>query len=159
MKDLLKRLLRYSYRLTGQGAEAHDLLQETLLRALESRQFSFQDNEYSWLRTIMRNVFINHYHRKGRWAKAIHHLAVVNSPDARQANHNGGEQTLMVHDIQKAVASLKPWYREVLQLWCEEYSYQEIASKLNIPLGTVKSRLRKSRWLVARDLKSGSAKK
>lgn len=139
-------MLRWAYRLTRNCDDAQDLLQSTLLCALKSAQmYTDETNLSGWLYAIMRNVFFNMTRREGRCCYMskddIESLMsfVESSPD------NSTETTLFLNDIRRAVDTLDQPFKIPMALYLSGYKYQEIAEKMGIPLGTVKSRIHASR--------------
>lgn len=137
----LPRLRRYARALTGDTARADDLVQDTLERAL-SRWTLWRSgsNLRAWLFAIMHNVFVNQI-------KAGQRLEFYGDdpppePEARPTQSDA----LEVRDLAMVLQRLPPEQREVLLLvGLEELSYEEAAKALNIPIGTVMSRLSRGR--------------
>lgn len=154
----LDTLYRVALRLTGEDAAAQDLVQETMLRALRGwNGFRAGSNARAWLVTILRNTFINDYRRRRRepvpvdleavdpWA--IYRAVADTDPE--------GEFFSRIVDarVLEAVDRLPPDFREVLVLSdMEGLGYAEIAAALEIPIGTLKSRLFRARRLLQREL-------
>lgn len=137
----LPRLRRYARALTGDRHTADDLVQDTLERGWAKlalwRPGSRLD---AWLLTIMHNLFVNQLRSRPPAAASLDDLVVEPATRAIQ-----GDQ-LEVRDLQAALAQLPPEQREVLLLvTVEEYSYAETASLLEVPIGTVMSRLARAR--------------
>lgn len=137
----LPRLRRYARALTGDRHTADDLVQDTLERGWSKlalwRPGSRLD---AWLLTIMHNLFVNQLRSRPPAAASLDDLVVEPATRAIQ-----GDQ-LEVRDLQAALAQLPPEQREVLLLvTVEEYSYAETASLLEVPIGTVMSRLARAR--------------
>lgn len=134
-------LYRYAFRLSGQAAEAEDLTQQTFLTA-QTRLSQLRDPQLArnWLCTILRNLYL-----KGRRRDALVKrlpLSDVAEPMGRkppEANHDSER-------LQSALLELPEEYRSPLILfYFEEFSYQEIAEQMQIPLGTVMSRLARAK--------------
>ena len=137
----IPRLRRYARALTGNGDLADDLVQDTLERALEKWRLWQPERELRpWLFSIMHNLHVDGRRRDHR---------VDFRPDddlplpAQRASQQDG---LELRDLDRALALLPPEQREVLLLvGLEELSYAEVAKALNIPQGTVMSRLSRAR--------------
>jgi RNA polymerase sigma-70 factor (ECF subfamily) len=146
--DVLYRVAR---RLTGETADAEDLVQETLLKALRGWDgFRPGSNARAWLLTILRNAFINTYRRRRREPvamdlDAVDRHAVVR--DVAAADPEADFFTRIVDDtLLRAVDALPEEFREALVLSdLEGLPYGEIAEVLGVPIGTVKSRLFRAR--------------
>lgn len=136
----IPRLRRYARALTGNLAEADDLVQDTLERALGKWRLWRPGNLRAWLLTVMHNVFINQL----RSRPAVLSFEDDKLPEipvqARQ------DDNLALRDLDRALARLTPEHREVLLLVSlEELAYDEVAQVLGLPVGTVMSRLSRAR--------------
>ena len=160
-----EKLYRVAYRMAGHHEDAQDLLQDALLEAYRSFK-KFQRGTYfdKWLYRIMTNTFIDRQRHKKRVGR-------VDSLDAPSVGADDGEISAreipdwteepsrrVLHDefgepVQEALKQLKPDFRMVLILSdVEEFSYEEIAEMLNIPIGTVRSRLHRARDMMRQTL-------
>ncbi|MGM9871290.1 MAG: RNA polymerase sigma factor [Muribaculaceae bacterium] len=146
-QDSLMRLqgnmLNFAFMLTSNRDDAYDLLQDTTIKALDNRdKFADDTNFKGWVFTIMRNLFINNYRRGARQATLIDttdNLYFLNiSQDSGLASP---ESTCTEREITAAIAELDDDYRIPFSMMVAGYKYNEIAEKLNLPLGTVKSRI------------------
>jgi RNA polymerase sigma-70 factor (ECF subfamily) len=154
----LDALYRVALRLTGNAADAQDLVQEAMLRAYRAwDQFEPGTNAKGWLLTILRHAFINEYRRRRRRPEtvdldAIEPFAVF--PDLQQEDPQGAFFDRIVDDeVLGAIDELPETFRETLVLSdVEGLSYQDIAKMLDVPVGTVKSRLFRARRLLQRRL-------
>ncbi|MHA4807684.1 RNA polymerase sigma factor [Flavitalea flava] len=138
-----ERLKPYAITLTHDGEEAKDLLSETIYRALANRdKYNEGTNIQAWLFTIMRNTFINNYRRRGR-EKKIFASNVQGTQHAyyEPATQSLAESRLGNKEILSAIHSLPDSWRTPFSLYFEGYQYQEIADRMNIALGTIKSRI------------------
>lgn len=138
--DLIPRLRRYARALVGDRASADDLVQDTLERALAKLHLYRRGTDLrAWLFTVMHNVHVN----KLRAARATDVLD-EEMPELAQRASQG--DALLVRDLDRAVAQLPPEQRAVLLLvTLEDMSYEEVARALEIPIGTVMSRLSRAR--------------
>jgi RNA polymerase sigma-70 factor (ECF subfamily) len=137
----IPRLRRYARALTGNGHQADDLVQDTLERALEKWRLWQPGRELRpWLFSIMHNLHVDGRRREHR----VDFRADDELPlPVQRANQQDG---LELRDLDRALALLPPDQREVLLLVAlEELSYGEVAKTLNIPQGTVMSRLSRAR--------------
>lgn len=132
----IPRLRRYARALTHDPAWADDLVQDTLERALQRRwQFRFDRSLTAWLFTILYRLFLNDVARRGQ---------AVPEEDAPEPSVT--PDFPMQIDMQRALGSLTPEHRAVIVLvGLEQLSYQEAAAVLDVPLGTVMSRLSRAR--------------
>ena len=136
-------LLSFAYQLTTNREEAQDLLQDTTLKALSNEDKYVENvNFKGWIFTIMRNIFINNYRQNVRKATVIdqtedlYHLNIC-----QDSGFSTPDGSFAVQEISKAIAAFPDEYREPFSMHVAGYKYQEIADKMNLPLGTVKSRI------------------
>jgi RNA polymerase sigma-70 factor (ECF subfamily) len=156
----LESLLRTAVRMSGDRARAEDAVQETYLRAWRSfSTYQPDTNCRAWLFRILLNVL-----KKAAGKKRHDPLATAEAVDTSSSkvitlfpNSDGGE----THDVMAAVNHLAPEFRDVLWLVVVEgLSYKETAQTLDIPMGTVMSRLYRARREIRRWLTTpGIAKK
>jgi RNA polymerase sigma-70 factor (ECF subfamily) len=145
----LRRLYGIAYRMTRNAYDAEDLVQETFLRAYRSfDRYTPGTNIRAWLYTILQRVRTDALRRLARRPEAVELLEdtlAVPPPQGELAS--GGE------DIASALARLPESFRvAVLLRDIEEFSYQEIARILEVPMGTVMSRIHRGRALLRQAL-------
>jgi len=159
----LDALYAVACKLTRNPSEAEDLVQDTLLKAMRARdQFHAGTNLKAWLFRILTNTFINKYRRsvKERTLSDASERDSVNaqffSQDATDAAQNPEDLLLdrvMSEDVLKAIDALAIDFRMVLILAdLQEFSYKEIAEILDVPVGTVMSRLFRGRKALQKTL-------
>lgn len=140
-------------RLTRRPQDAEDLLQDTYLKAFRaSRQFERGTNLKAWLFTILHNTFRNMRRRDGRNPVDVNSETVEEAVDLA-AQEQTPEQLLtratLDADLQQALDALPDAFRQAVWLRdVEEFSYAEIASMLDIPIGTVMSRISRGRRML-----------
>ena len=141
--NMIASLKPYAINLTKNMDDAHDLLQETVYRALTNHEKYIEGtNLKAWLFTIMKNIFINNYRRAAKRNTLIDttdNLYFINMPSINMAHTGSGN--LMLEDINHAIDSLSDEYRVPFMMHFEGFKYHEIAEDLELPLGTVKSRI------------------
>jgi RNA polymerase sigma-70 factor (ECF subfamily) len=144
----LPRLRRYARALTRDASRADDLIQDTLVRAL-AKQHLYQDgtNLRAWLFTLMHNQHVNNARRNVREDNSLDvdtmaaHLVAVTDPTASR----------QLHELDEAIGKLAMEQRQVILLvGLEGMSYEETAAILNVPIGTVRSRLSRGREALRR---------
>lgn len=129
--------------LTKDHVTAEDLFQETMYRAFYYKDnYKLGTNIKAWLYTIMRNIFINDYRKKGK-LNLINN--VFENPKFND-NYAGKVDNLAIQninykEIKKKIYELPEIFRTPFCLIVDGYSYEEIAKKLNEPIGTIKSRI------------------
>lgn len=130
-------------KLTKSSVLADDLVQETIYKALKNwDKFKEGTNIKSWLYTIMRNIFINDY-RKKKKRNTIHDNSETQFlfDSISHSSNNIGEENLLEEEIKLAMSKVGKDMMEPFNMHYIGYKYNEIAETLNIPLGTVKSKI------------------
>lgn len=136
-------LFAFALRLTNNYEDAKDLMQETALRAYKHRdKFTLGTNFKSWVSTIMRNTFINRY-RKEKKRKNVNQpiesflFAIENT----NVVANQGEVNMRMEEMAGFFNEIGDLYSVPFLMFFRGYEYKEIAAHLDIPIGTVKSRI------------------
>ncbi len=132
----------HAIKLTRDMNDAEDLIQETIYRAL-SNEDKFQEgtNIRAWLFTIMKNIFINDYRKKIKRNTIIDTTDNLFFINTNSTVSNAGERTFVMNDIKDALMKISHELRVPFLMHYKGYKYHEIAEQLNLPLGTVKSRI------------------
>ncbi|WP_321797762.1 RNA polymerase sigma factor [Caballeronia sp. J97] len=144
--DHVPRLRRYARALLNNRDLADDLVQDTIERALaRTKQFVAGTDLRAWLFTIMHNLFVNQVSKAS--ARAMHVSVDDDEINEREFAVPGNQsRSLEVRDLDYALQRLPAEQREVVLLvGLEEMSYAEVAIALDIPIGTVMSRLSRGR--------------
>lgn len=132
----------FAMKLTRNFEESEDLVQETMLRAFSNfNKFQEGTNLKAWLFTIMKNIFINNYRKRQKQSNTIEISDGIFPLNVAYNSINLGENLFIKEDIQKAMKILPAEFRIPFLMHFKGYKYQEISDELNIPLGTVKSRI------------------
>lgn len=136
-------LRRFAYKLTADREEANDLLQETSLKALDNEDKYTPDTNFKgWMYTIMRNIFINNYRkviREQTFVDTTDNLYHLNLP--QDMAYESTERSYDLKEMHRIVNSLPREYKVPFSMHVSGFKYREIAEKLELPLGTVKSRI------------------
>ena len=136
-------LMAFACHLTKNEDEAQDLLQETAYKAFKYRSmYQPHTNLRAWLMTIMRNTFINDYRQKKRRQTLNDQTPnnfFLNSGDRVVVNL--GESEITIKEVTRLIDSREDWMKIPFLMHYQGYKYDEIATELDIPLGTVKSRI------------------
>ena len=155
--NLSGMLQGFAYSLTKDYEDARDLLQETAYRAVKNRdKFTPGTNFKAWCFTIMKNIFINNYRKKVKVNMVIDRTDnnyYINS--GKQTIRNEGDANIMMDELTEMIAGLEDGIRIPFLRHYEGYKYQEIADEMELPLGTVKSRI----FFARKELKSLLLKK
>lgn len=161
--DMLYRIAR---RLTRRADGAEDLVQETYLRAIRSRE-SFTLQEFGirpWLLRIMHNLHFSRSERERRQPSAMadEHLEAASAPNSQ--NRDGPAMAAfsfegMDDKLVRALNQLPEEYQTVMLLWAVDgLAYKEIAHAVGVPIGTVMSRLHRARHRLAEQLRDYAVK-
>ena len=148
-------LRRFALRLTGNVCDAEDLLQSTILRAIEKKHL-FQDdtNLNRWSSKIMFNLFVSGYRRKTKFETKYDPESYL---DALTVDP-GQDYAAELNRVEEAMKKLSPEHREMLVLICVKgLRYQEASNVLKLPVGTVRSRLSRTRECLQTMLAAPSA--
>jgi len=157
----MKLLYNYALRMTGDQLEADDLVQDTYMRAFRFfHKFEKGTNCKAWLFRIMKNCYINKYRKNKKEPSKVDYEDVQNFYDSIRddvMDPNDLEHkvfsSLLDDDLMGALNSLQDDYKTVVILCdLEGLSYEEIAEFLNVPIGTVRSRLHRGRKILQKRL-------
>jgi RNA polymerase sigma-70 factor (ECF subfamily) len=150
----IPHLRRYARALVREVATADDLVQECLARAL-AKQHLWQEgtNLRAWLVTILHNLYVNEIRRNVRTGTTVE-LSDAEPALSRPADQ---EKCLELRDLERALARLPEGQRALIVLvGLEGMSYQEAATMLGMPVGTVRSRVSRARCALRRIMAAGS---
>lgn len=137
------RLERFALSLTANREAAKDLLQETYLKALSSKdKFMEFTNIEAWAYTIMKNTFINNYR------KAVRQNTIVDTTkdlyylnNSRESNFIKPDSSMQHKEINKHISNLQDELKVPFLMHTQGFKYKEIAEELELKIGTVKSRI------------------
>ncbi|MGA9648997.1 RNA polymerase sigma factor [Pedobacter sp.] len=148
-------LRSFALKFTKDEDEANDLMQDTMMKAIRFiNKFEDGTNIKGWLYTIMRNTFINNYRKTSKKNELITQSDEISSANLfHSATNNIGEGNFLLGDIKGAINVLPKILQIPFVKYVEGYKYEEIAQELNIPLGTVKTRIHEARKHLSRKLK------
>ena len=137
----IPRLRRYAMFLARDPEKADDLVQECLVRAIDNiDKFQLGTNIRSWLMTILHNIFVNETKKR---RPVLTHDGVIE----RATPIEGGQEARhQMRDVQRAFEALSWQHRQIIWFICvEQMDYNEVARQLDVPVGTVRSRLCRAR--------------
>jgi len=158
VKQHWRKVFNIAYTFVGRHDEAEDLTQDIFLKVFRSLgTFDRRANFLTWLTSVSRNLCIDHYRSVRKERETINRD--VNAADLVRASDDGGpfvalEQRDRVAWLRQALGQLAPTLRVVVMMRdIQELSYQEIADRLSLPEGTVKSRINRGRTELVRQLR------
>ena len=139
----MPNLRKFALRLTGNGPDADDLLQSTVLRAMEKEHlFQTGTDLFKWSSKIMYNLFVTDYRRKVRFETQYDPESYIE----KESVNDSQEVKVELAEVTEAMNQLSPDHKEILVLVCVNgMRYHEVAESLDIPVGTVRSRLSRAR--------------
>jgi RNA polymerase sigma factor (sigma-70 family) len=147
-------LYNYAVRLTNNVDDAKDLIQDTYLKAYRFiDKYERDTNAKAWLFRILKNSFINKYRKNSRTPQQVEYTEVEDYVELMKSDYapttdlrNDIFDNVLGDDVMRAMESLNEEFRTIIILSdIEEMTYEEIAEILDIPLGTVRSRLHRAR--------------
>lgn len=157
-------MYNFAFRLTNDEDDANDLLQDTYMKAFRFiNSFQQGTNAKAWLFRILKNSFINDYRKKSKEPSKIDYQeveSVYNSNEDAKVESTSdlrieAVQDLIGDEVATALNSLPIDFRTVIILCdIEGFTYEEMAKILDIPIGTVRSRLHRARNLLKEKLRS-----
>ena len=158
----LEALYNFAYHLSYDEENANDLVQETFLKSYRFiNSYKVGTNAKAWLFQILKNAFINQYRKKNKQPIQVDFEDVVNYHDAESENvkhlNLGHEifQGMMGDEVTIALNSLSIDSKTIVLLCdIEGFTYEEIATIINIPIGTVRSRIHRARNTLKEKLES-----
>jgi RNA polymerase sigma-70 factor (ECF subfamily) len=157
----LRSLYHFAYRLSNDEDDANDLVQDTYLKAYRFLgSFEQGSNAKAWLFRILKNSFINNYRRISKQPNKIDYEEAENFLNTAQASHSDTIDArekmfrgLIGDEVARALNRLPVDFRTVIILCdIEEFTYEEISKVIDIPIGTVRSRLHRARKMLRESL-------
>jgi len=143
LNHLASMLNAFAYNLTKNSDDAKDLYQETSMRALINRdKFRPDTNFKAWMFTIMKNIFINNYRKKVKSKTIIDstdNMFYINS--GSNSIRNNANSDIVMDELMGMMDEIDENLRVPFMMHYKGYKYQEIADTLELPLGTIKSRI------------------
>lgn len=148
--DHYPNLYRYAYRLTGSSADAEDLTQETFCKAqMQMNQLRDPGRAKAWLYSILRNAYLH----RARSQKQHRYVSLDQVADLAEASPDSWASSLSSslpevdpQRLQEALSELPEVFRTpVILYYFEEFSYRDIAEQMDLPIGTVMSRLARAK--------------
>ncbi len=159
-------LYTFAYHLTYDEEDANDLVQETYLKAFRFiDKYDEGTNAKAWLFKILKNAFINHYRKRSKQPTKVDYEEIAAYHDEGDTNYSSYLdlreelfQTMMGDEVTNAINALPVDFRAVILLCdVEGFTYEEISKIVDIPIGTVRSRLHRARNMLKEKLKEYAA--
>lgn len=156
-------LYNFAFHLTYNEDDSNDLVQETYLKAYRfAESYVEGTNAKAWLFKILKNAFINEYRKKSKQPTKVDYEDVIGYQDSEDTGSSTTDsldlrqevfQGILGDEVTKAINSLPVDFRMVILLCdIEGFTYEEIAKIVNIPIGTVRSRLHRARQMLKEKL-------
>ena len=141
--NMQEQLFYYALQLTEDREDALDLVQETSYKALKNRTRLHNDDHIrAWLYTILKNTYIN-YLRSSHYRQLVHDTEELNQYSAQNGDQSESlpDELLMKKELHEIIKLLPGVYGKPIYMFLTGYSYKEISRQMDIPIGTVKSRI------------------
>ena len=153
--SMQENMMNFAMMLTLNRDDAQDLTQDTTLKVLGNQEkFVDNINFKGWVLTVMRNIFINNYHKIVRTQTVIDQEADLYNLDVPQdSGFDSPDGSYDMQEITAAIEKLNDDLKVPFSMCVSGYKYSEIAENLDIPLGTVKSRIFFARQELQKNLK------
>lgn len=159
----IEALYTFAYHLTYNEDDANDLVQETYLKAFRFiDKYNEGTNAKAWLFKILKNAFINQYRRKSKQPTQVDYEDITSYQDVEEDSSLPGYadlreemfQSMIGDEVTNAINALPVDFRVVILLCdIEGFTYEEISKILDIPIGTVRSRLHRARNMLKEKLR------
>ena len=159
----IEALYTFAFHLTYNEDDANDLVQETYLKAYRFiDKYIEGTNAKAWLFKILKNAFINQYRKKSKQPTKVDYEEIVSFHDEEDTSYSSFMdlreemfQGMMGDEVTNAINSLPVDFRVVILLCdIEGFTYEEISKIIDIPIGTVRSRLHRSRNMLKEKLRT-----
>lgn len=165
----MEALKTFAFHLTYNDADANDLVQETYMKALRFvDKYIEGTNAKAWLFKILKNAYINEYRKKSKRPTKVDFEDFISYHDSDSSSGVDGYldlreelfQNMMGDEVTTAINSLPLDFRTVILLCdVEDFTYEEISKIIDVPIGTVRSRLFRARNMLKTKLKSYAEEK
>lgn len=164
----LDALYNFGLRLTSDPNDAEDLVQDTIVKAYRFfDSYEKGTNAKAWLFRILKNSYINNYRKKSKKPQEVDYDEVASFYESIRAERTETSdmedkmfRELIDDDISNALDQIPEDFRTVVLLCdVEDFTYEEIANMLDVPIGTIRSRLHRGRNLLKAELMEYASKK
>ncbi len=143
IREIESSLKGFAIKLCSDKNAAEDLMQDTMLKAFKNRaSYTMGTNFKAWMTTIMYNSFVNRFRRKKRTNKLFRPITEENQHTIKSApRRDDADSVIMMKELNKLIDSIPEILRVPFRMTLEGYQYQDISNELQIPIGTIKSRI------------------
>lgn len=140
---LQDNMLHFALSLTTNKDQAQDLTQESILKALTNKDKFYENTNFKgWVFTIMHNLFLNNYRKITKSNTLIDNTENLHNLNLPQdSGFDSPDTHYSINEINKAIESFSVDYKVPFRMYIKGYKYEEIAEEINLPVGTVKSRI------------------
>ena len=141
--DAQTDLARFAHKLTSDKDEVNDLVQETLLKALDNEsKFLPGTNFLAWIYTIMKNLYVNKCKKDSQDQSYIQDVEFGSKDESEHGDSpDFSDYNYDIQEVYRLLKALPDEYRVPFMMYISGFKYREIADKLSMPLGTVKSHI------------------
>ena len=141
-ESIEKLLLGFAFSLARNSEKAKDLVQETFAKAYKNKdKFREGTNFKAWMTTIMRNAYINQYRKLKTRNRVEVPLEKVRYFAESKASDNEPYGSILYKELHKIIGALPKDQKKPFMLHFKGFQYKEISEQLNVPIGTIKSRI------------------
>lgn len=151
--EIMPKLQKFAYKLCRTQEDAEDLVQASMLKAMEKREmFTEGTSLFSWTSKVMYNLFVSNYRRRVKFETQFDPEDYIGKQQCAPLQ----EQHMELHKVNVAMRDLTDEHRDILVMICVKgMQYKQVAAMLDIPVGTVRSRLSRAREQLQEKLGEG----
>lgn len=149
LQQVEHKLFGFAMKLTKNEQGANDLFQETVYKAYANiDKFRKGSNFKAWITTIMYNTYVNQYRKRKRRKQVEAPVEDFSYALESEVYDQTADGKIMEDDLKEILNGLSGTYKKPLKMYVDGYKYKEISSRLDIPMGTVKSRINYARTIL-----------
>ena len=152
LQGLQGALLKQATTWTKNKASAQNLVQDTFIKALRNKDKLKVDTLYGWLVTVMHHLYVNDITRSGKQINIDPEDLVRKAAAMGFYEDRTPETDLFFREMLHSIAELPELIRSSFELFVQGYKYEEIAERISVPVGTVKSRIFTARKILSKEL-------
>lgn len=153
--EVEQKLFGFAMKLTKNEQAANDLFQETVYKAYANiDKFRTGSNFKAWITTIMYNTYVNQYRKRKRRKQVEAPVEDFSYALESKVYDQTADGKIIEDDLKEILNNLSGTYKRPLQMYVDGYKYKEISSRLDIPMGTVKSRINYARTILKEKIRN-----